>query len=118
MQEEIEDEIARLERLAGRWNARHPDKRSAFDISIELSNFIHTLKVNFPHASRYYVPNRIAEIHFTDGKENLDYYQNSKLKKKDDPYFYRGIKDIQFGMKDLIRDLKAILDKLDNNTEA
>lgn len=41
---DIVDEIARLEQLSERWNEKYLDKRRAFEISSELSSFIHTLK--------------------------------------------------------------------------
>lgn len=107
--EEIELEIKELESLKRKTNKRHADKRDAFEISSELGSFKFLVNSKYKHGSKYFPLNGTAEIDITDAIEDLDYYSNSKLKRKDDHYFYSGIKKCQRGLEHIIWNLKQEL---------
>ncbi len=104
--QKINSEIEKLQKIKKDWLRTYARKDSAHELLGKISIFNHTFFVQFPAASKFYNKNSDAEIYITDGIEDLEQYANSKLKQKDDKYFYSGIKNIERGLERLIHHLQ------------
>lgn len=104
--QEINSEIEQLQNIKKDWLRTYIRKDSAHELLRKISSFNHTFSVQFPNASKYYYQNSDAEIYITDGKEEIEQYAFSKLKQKDDKYFYSGIKNLEMGFDLLIHFLQ------------
>ena len=104
--ENIKAEIEKLKMIKFKWYQTNLGKSNTNDLLSLISSFNHTFSLNFPNAVTYYDKNSSAEINITDGIKELNSYVRSKLKKKDDHYFYDGIKNITNGIQILIDSLE------------
>jgi hypothetical protein len=104
--EEIEKEINKLKNFKRKIEYNYPDKQNARKVKSEIILFNHLFTSEYNYAQSFYRKNSYAEIDITDGIEYLERYINSKLKKKDDEYFTRGIKRINLGIEHIIDDLE------------
>lgn len=102
----IENEINELRKIKQTWSRTRIDKSLVRDLVTSIGLFEHTFSVKFPNAEKYFLKNKIAEIAITDGKSELDYFANSKLKVKDNHYFYAGINNITRGIQTIISSLE------------
>lgn len=100
--EEINSEIEKLQNIKNDWSRTYIGKDNAHELLRQISRFNHTFSVQFPNASMFYYRNSESEIYVSDGIESLEQYANSKLKQKDDKYFYSGIRNIEMGLELLI----------------
>lgn len=104
--ENIENEIKELGKLANQWSNTPKLKSKAHNLISDIQIFKHTFSVNFPNSVKYFKRNSSAEINFTDGISELKKYSDSKLKVKDDVFFNEGIKNITYGIQNIITELK------------
>jgi hypothetical protein len=101
----IKNEINGLEIIRLQWSRTTMTKYSALELVGKIGNFEHTFSVNFPYAEKYYKSDPFVKVNFNDGKEELEYYCNSNLKRKDNEYFKNGVEHINRAMNGIIKGL-------------
>lgn len=106
--ETTEQEILELKKIKNEWFNTNCDKSSAHSLLSKVKLFNHTFNVKFKDAERFYHEDSSAEIDISDGIEDLEIYVKSKLKVKDDKYFYRSLNKFRDGLKTLIFNLESI----------
>jgi len=104
--ENVKKEIKELIKIQHNWNNTLKQKSKARGLLSEITLFKHTFSENFPYSVKHFKRNSSAEINFTDGISELKRYSESKLKVKDDIYFNEGIKNICYGINNIIIRLK------------
>lgn len=104
--EEINNEIKQLKTVLTKIATTKISKQSASDLSSLMRIFNHTFTVRFPISIKHYEKNCSNEIDVTDGLEDIEQYSESKLKQKDDHYFWNGKEKLSNGIKGIIRDLE------------
>lgn len=104
--EAIKSEIVELKKIKSLWSRTMLNKSQARDLVSKIGIFNHTFSVKFPNSVKHYRRNRFAEIHITDAISELEHYSKSKLKKKDNDYFYDGMKNMKWGIDRIILDLQ------------
>jgi hypothetical protein len=109
--EAIQNEIKQLLKIQSKWANTLKHKSEANSLISEISIFKHMLSTDFPNSAKYFKRNSSAEINFTDGISELRRYSQSKLKVKDDVYFTDGIKNICYGISNLIIELKMEIEE-------
>lgn len=87
-------------------------KYNAANIITKIGQFNHSFSLSYPIASKYYIRNETNEIDVTDGIEALEYYLDSKLKRKDDHNFSRGIEKIIDGLNGIKSQLEREVNNL------
>lgn len=102
----IEQEIKELKKIKTQWKKTIINKSQTQNLVNKIGVFNHTFSINFPNSAKHYRNNGFAEIHITDGISELEHYSKSKLKKKDNPYFYKGMKNIEWGIDTIISHLQ------------
>lgn len=105
--EEINIEIKNLEAVLLKIDLTRMSKQNARDLKSYIEIFNHTFSVNFPLSVNHYKRNQSNEIDVTDGLKDLERYGESKLKQKDDYYFWDGKKRIKCGIQGIIKYLEA-----------
>jgi hypothetical protein len=100
-------EIFELELLKKECELTNCEKFAANKLLSKIKIFNHTFNNNFNLAKKFYTLNSSAEIDISDGIEDLETYAKSKLKVKDDKYFYRGLNKLRDGLQTLIFNLKS-----------
>ena len=105
--EQIQTEIIELKSFVKKIDYCGKSKMDASNLISEVGIFLHTLSVQFPIGAKYYIRNHSNEINITDGMNDLKTYEKSKLKKKDDHYFYSGKENIKRGINGIIRNLES-----------
>lgn len=103
----LEEEISELKIIKNEWFNTNCDKSSARSLLSKVKLFNHTFNVKFKTAERFYHEDSFAEIDITDGIEDLEIYLKSKLKVKDDKYFYRSLNKFRDGLETLIFNLES-----------
>lgn len=107
--ENIQKEISELQKIKNNWFYTPKNKSDVWRLISDIQIFNHTFSVNFPNSIKYYRQNSRAEIYMTDGLMELKIYSNSKLKVKDDIYYYQGIKNVTNSINEIIFNLKEEL---------
>ncbi len=102
----MENEINELKKIKQTWLRTGLDKSLARDLITSIGLFEHTFSVKYLNAEKCFRKNRIAEIAITDGKAELHYFENSKLKVKDNHFFCNGIKNITRGAQSIISSIE------------
>ena len=105
-------EIDELERTKRAWSRTRKDKQAVRDLLSSIGVFNHVFTARFTLAQSYYNRNDLAEIEITDGINDLEHYAESKLKQKDDRYYYSGMSHIQRRIDTIINRLKLEQEQL------
>ena len=108
---DIENEIAELKKVKSVWNNTTLNKKQAKGLTNQIKIFNHTFSAKFPNSVKYYRRNGFAEIHITDAISELRGYSKSILKNQDDNYFYDGMKNLNWGIDDLISNLQTVIEE-------
>ncbi|MDO6470926.1 hypothetical protein [Maribacter sp. 1_MG-2023] len=103
----IHSEIKGLTKIRLEWSKTNMSKPKAQELVSKIGIFEHTFSVNFPIAKEYYQTDPFVKVNFLDGKEELEYYSDSDLKKKDDGYFREGKNHINLAINGLIKGLES-----------
>ncbi|WP_282051442.1 hypothetical protein [Maribacter aquivivus] len=109
----IKVEINGLKDIRLDWSRTRMSKSKAQELFSKIGIFEHTFSVNYPNTKKYYQTDSFVRLKFMDGKDDIEYYANSNLKKKDDEYFRNGLKNLDQAIKGLIQGL----DEKTNSTE-
>ncbi len=112
VEQQIQKEINKLEKIKRTWPFTRMNKNVVSDLLSEIRSFNHTFTAQYKYAQDFYFHNSSAEIEITDGIEELKNYLKSKLKKKDDRYYYSGIENIKNGLDRIIKGLKDKQERL------
>lgn len=107
---EKEIQIEKLESIIKNIKRYRISKSNAHEILRTLSTFNHTFSKEFSLIADSCNENSDGEIHISDGISDLENYAYSKLKVKDDKYFYSGIKQVTKGLEYLLYELNQISD--------
>ena len=102
----IENEIVELKKVKSLWTRTMLNKSQVRDLVTKIGIFNHTFSVKFPNSVEHYRKNRFAEIQITDAISELEHYSKSKLKQKDNHYFYDGMKNLKWGIDTIISKLE------------
>ena len=103
----IKIEIKKLQEIRLEWARTKMSKMKAQELVSKIGVFEHTFSVNFPIAKEYYQTDPFVKVNFIDGKEELEHYSESNLKKKDDEYFRNGLKHIDQALSGMIKGLEG-----------
>lgn len=108
--ENIQNEIKELKKIMVKWSYTQKNRSEAWNLISEIEIFNHMFSSSFPSSVKYYKRNSRAEICMTDGIQELRIYSNSKLKIKDDVYFYDGLRNVNNALLNIIHELNEELD--------
>ncbi len=115
--EQINNEIKQLKAVLSKIDTTRISKQNASDLRSFIGTFNHMFSVNHPLSVNHYRRNQFNEINVTDGLEDLERYSASKLKQKDDHYFWDGKERLSNGIKGIIRNLENDIKELSTNNE-